>query len=646
MYTIVELTRLSDIDSFYVPTDWPFVVSYKFYYGAANEDIASFWSTTFGVTEELTTKTYITGVVLNNNINYTKKNSIAELYLDEQSYFWDNDDQTLYIHLNHSHSIDYVESNFSYGLAVGLSTDKVRYLDHRVYKPFLLSNPEIERSVDKFIYDTLTFIVADLKFSNKTKELDIFKTVPLYGNKLAIKTGEENDSYDELVERVTLYIEDYNFSALEFNVKAQDIRKTLTAQVPNTYINATDYPYAGDSTIGTVIPFGYSPTNGFIRDVEGLCVNEVAVKSSGSYPQFVFLEVLRGSSLSDIEVFVKDSDDVWQEQSSGVSVNWTTGVVTINGARTGTSPNYDVLPVRANVKGVANTYASDIIKDFNERFLGLAYDTSNYDITEWEAEEIYLAPVSFFMDSTKDIYEWIKDIQGCSSVGFRYTNTAANKRTIRVDNPNRDSVFTVPSVNVKNPARIDVASQRDEVYNIIKVGYNKSISQGTAERVENRDYYDESFAKYRIETVYDSEQYGFGSGLTTYAEAVDSAALKAEDYWEIHNVFSLELIGEKYLDLQLYDVLEVYITLYKKEFILNDVWQATNSSVLVKQKTLDTGSTVQLVARHIAVEDIGDDYYGLVRGQVISVKPNYKLQTNTIKLRQRDYSEIWENIYG
>ncbi len=823
MYVAAEITRLVQVSSFYSPTIKPFVVAYRFYYELGNADIADFWKSTFNVTEPLTERTILTGVVFNRHINYSAKDTFDDMLGDAQSYYWDNTIQILYIHLNHFHNIDYVDNNLDYGLGVGLTNDKVRYFENRRYVPFMKDFPAVEVSVDKFNYDQLTFIVDSIKCVNHSSFFNQFKEVPLYGNKVSIYTGEEGDKYQDLIERATFFVEDYNFSASIFDLAIQDVRKTLTAQVPNIILNATDYPHIGDSSLGMVAPFGYGP----LRDVPGLCINEKAVSAPVS-PQFLFIEELVGSTLADITVWVEVANDTWVEQTSGVSVNWSTGIVTVSGSKYESGGTYGVRRVKANVQGIENTYGSDVIKDLNFRFLGVTYDDSAYDKVGWEIEEKYLAPISLYMDETKDLYEWIRDIQSLSSVGFRYTNSPNNKITIRVDNPNRaifnfkqdflsippddpvttthtltskvtidcivrptfdydtaalkmifsyrvdatrrlecfynaytdsftvsrqdggtnqilvsgtfnadgsggetklnqrlrltfsldlttgtnagssfrleplevGNVFidsqwsgnidaftttitalgigcrpegtfewqgdieylhiydnqlltteeidghllnrTVPSVHIKNIAKVVAESNKDDVYNKLYIGYDQSILNKTAPKVENIEYFKDSFNEYRIIKVYDKI-----TGLNTEAEAIDRGKIQAEDYHRIRKVFDMDLLGTQYLDLRLYDIITVELSLVKKTFTTGDVIQEVLSSGdEIFEEVIIDGELYYEQRSTITTEDVGDTYFGIVRGQVISIKPDYKYKKNRIRLRERPYSDVWETIYG
>ena len=631
MFTIAEITRLDAISIFYAPTLYPFVVATKLYYGKANEDIATFWSDTFGVTEPLQNKTFITGIVYKHTINYSKKDTQEQCLIDFESYHWNSQIQYLTIRLGLTYTFDYINYTFDKGIAIGLTNDKLRYFDNMPYYPFLLTTPIIEQSVDKFNYDQLSFIVASLQCDNKTGFFNIFKTTSIYGNKVSIKTGENGDTYTDLIERVTFYVEDYSFSVDIFDIAIQDIRKTLTAQIPNKILNIIDYPQLGDHSIGKTIKFGY----GQLHDVPGMCVNENALDSED--PKFLFLEIITAVT----KVYVKNTDDAWVEDAA-ITVDLVTGLVTVPSAKTGSSPNYNVLSVKADLTGIENTYASDIIKDLNERFLNLTYDSSNYDTVECEETEIKLDTIGLYMNTTKNIYEWIKEIQSLSTIGFKYTTTADNRRTIHLDNPNKDIVAVVPAIHVKNIALVKAESNKDDVYNKVYIGYNYSIENDSAPRIEITDYFDESFAEYKIERVYNKI-----SGLLDSTAATKRARIQAEDYYKIHRVFELILIGAQYLNLQLYDIITVNLSLQNRTLIINDAYiEVLDGASTAVEELLTTDKYLDEQFDYIQTVLVGDTYFDTIRGQIISIKPDYLLQTNTIKLRQRDYSTVWEDIYG
>lgn len=627
MFTVVELSRTQVIDTFHA-ADAPFVVAAKLYYGATNEDIATFWTTTFGVDEPTAEETNIIGVVYDNTVNYAPKNSYSEMLLDERSFYWDQNEQTIYIHLIHNQQIGYVEENFAYGLAFGVTDDKVRYFNNKAFLPLLKSAPSIDYSVDKLEYDKLDFAYGRLIFNNIGGEFNQFKETPIYGNKVLIKTGNEGDTYDDLIFRREYYVEDYEFSVVDFLVDIQDPRKALSTQLPNKFFNTTAYPNIGDNSIGSPIPFAY----GQLRDVPGYCINEQAVNGTTS-PVFIFSEIITNVS----EVWVKDND-VWTSVS--FTPNYTTGEVTIPSARKLSGSTYDILRVKANIIGVAVTYASDIIKDINDRFLGITFDSSNYDLVQWAAEEVYLDPVGLYIDKVQDLFDYIRKLQGASTVGFKY-DLIKGKRTIIIDNPNKNIAFDIPSQAIFNIRDVVAESNKEDMYNKIAIGYDYSLEFDTATRAENDTYFKTSFDQYKIIKVFDPI-----SGLLSSSYAANRAKIQAEDLHLIRRIFELRLYGEEYLDAQIFDLANVTIDIEYFKVKYNTILQGLRNSSMIVQGTLTSTDIVSPLLSIVESYIERDELFGEIRGQIISVKPEYRQKFTTIRLRERPYSVAWEEVYG
>ena len=640
MFTVIELSRTADSEVYFAPGPRPFTIRAKLFYGEANGEIPTFWSSTFGVTEPIREKQTITGLVYDYTDTYSQKETLAESQADEKSFYWDNEEQILTIHLDHNQEhLIIPEPNFQYGVAIGLTKDTVRTISGRDYLPLINQLDPVTYEVDKFNYDQLNFLVNNLRLNNLAGDFNEFKDAPLYGNLVQEFTGEDGDTYDDLQLRREYFVEDYDFSTKEIIIELQDTRKVLGTQFPTKYFNDTDYTSIGDKSIGKLIPFGY----GDLKNVKGYCVNEGALDGTVN-PTFIFLEVL-GSTTISVDVKI---DDIWVPQTSGVSVVLATGLVTITGAKKTSGTTHSVLDVRASVEGIGGThdsspfsYASDIIKDLNERYLGVPYDTSGYDTTEWEEEEIYLQPIGVYFDKADYVYNAVKDLQSLSSVGFKY-DTINGKRTIRVDNPNRTEVFSIPFIDVFNLDDIIADSNKTNMYNSTLIGYNKSISDGTAERKENTTYKDESFRLYRIYSVYDKI-----SGLNSATWATNRAELQAEDLHLIRTIYEIVLSGEQYLDLKLYDILTIQLDEYDQlaqdittlQEVLSGI-DATLQGMLTATDTLESELTVDATV----IEPIRA-LFGTVRGQVTSVTPDYDMKLTTITLRARPVSDVWSTIY-
>ena len=63
----------------------------------------AYWVTTFGVSIDLTNKVsrVINSVIVNYTTGYAKQTSIVDCEAQEESFYWDNPNQMLYVHYEH-----------------------------------------------------------------------------------------------------------------------------------------------------------------------------------------------------------------------------------------------------------------------------------------------------------------------------------------------------------------------------------------------------------------------------------------------------------------------------------------------------------------------------------------------------------------
>lgn len=661
MFVTLELTKREAMDQQMAPTLYPFVFAIKLWFGKDNSQVAPFWTDTFGATED-TQERYIVDDVVRSGINhYAQKSTAALCISDQQSFYFDIDNQILYIHIEHDHCQLTVNTNYTYRYAIGLTNDKPRYFYDIPFYPYISDLSSIEKEVDKFDYDELTLLVDTITFNNRSGFFNQFQDAPLYGNIMILKTGEEGDEYTDLVERLIFYIEDYDLSAEEFSVDIQDIRSIDTLDIPSETFSQDDYEYLDDDDDDEIIPFVCGPVIG----VPGTCINPNNITkytdSDGNTayvdPQFIFCSVVSEFTT----VYIEDSDSdtgytaltaaelaecSWDYDADPCILTIPFDLVCDSDEDVDDDDTYTVSDVKADLTGLANSYGSDPIKQLSERYLGVSYDEDNYDIDTWETEEKYLAPIGWYLDSQQSIYEWFADFQCLSSVGFRFDFDATRRRKILVDNPNRDVKYTIPNVHVGNILTADGEKDIDEIYNIIDLKYNVDQEDtDTYDEVVNEDYLTES------ETIHGGiiSEYDKTIGVLDDTEASNRAAIQAEDDSFVRNNFTIELWGEKYFDIDLYDVLEVELTLEQLDIIRGTVLKETTDSSeveLIVQDTIGADEEYEEQFSQITTETVGDELFGTVRGQVVSVQPDFELKKNTITLRERAYSDVWEDIYG
>lgn len=639
MYTIIEISRIEPITGLYAPYA-PFVVKGKLFYGDTNAEIASWWTgSPFNVSEPIRSRQTVSGVVYNNTINYTRKDSIAECVADEKSYYWDDDNQELYIHLDHN--VTMTEDNFAVGIAIGLSTDGVRYVSGKEFLPFVTSFPAISNEVDKFNYSKTNYASGSIVVNNRSGFFNQFKESPIYGNLVEIKTGEDDDEYDDLTLRQSFYVNDYDFGSQELTIDVQDTRSSLTKLIPDKFFNDTDYPDIETKNIGKLVPFAFGPSSPispthYFDDVPGFCINGTAISSTVD-PIFVFVEGF--NTVINVQYL---EDDIWKT-STLFTIDYSKFELTIPEAKKVSGTDYGYTKVKCSLIGlslISEQKTSDVIRDINYWFLDIEYDSSNYNISEWESAKNYMHANGIYLDKQQTIDQVITSLQSTDIAGFKY-DTVNGKRTLLLDNPNKDESFVVPYIDVFNLNSLIADSNKDDMYNRIVILYDESIINDTYKREENNDYYDASFAKYNI-----TKEYEIKTKIQSTLVA-EKASLLAEDLSEIRLVYELVLVGEKYLDLQIFDILEVELDINKVKFVYHDVWQKVLSTTGANiQKVLSGSPVIQKTFYPIEVVDDTTELFGTVRGQIISVKPDFKMGLTTIQLRERPWSTVWEDIYG
>jgi len=591
--TIAEVSSLNNVPGF-APVE-PFV--YELRPGFLS--LASFWTSTFGAPDESRSYTIVVkSFVRDYNVKYNEVNNYNDCVAQEGSFFWDNPNQVLYVHFEHDH--EGWTAIYQYGTYFGFSDSQLVYLDDQEYLPLIDSTPSIRQSQDIVNYDRLAFINGSLTLNNRSRkisgiksgQLDFFITADLYNNDVflyylddSIIDSADSASRSDLVPLAAFYIEDYDISLKQINLKLQDKRKAQNITIPSEKFNATDYPNIGDES-GTVIPLMY----GQVREARAVPTNGDTTSGDVTYRVALLLTVL-----GTVQVYI---DKIWTTVSVSSS-SLSTGEFTLLSSD-GRDTNGAVRDCRVLLPtGIAITYLSDIIKDLNERFLGIQYLDSNYDTTEWESEETALTSGGWVFDSEINLYEAIRIVQSGANVGFRYEILADGRRTIRIDDTSRTESGRVEPVDILNRDDMPVTTDSDQVFSAIELHYNKSFNSGRFISETNSTYLEEVRARFKqlntlpVDTL-----------LNNQTDAAASAADRALRFKEIPEIISLNLLGKDFLTLRIFDILDIEAT---PDFADADT---------------------QIIT--------GRQYYGFKKGKVISIDPDLKRAVNNVQLQLLD----------
>jgi hypothetical protein len=611
MYTIAEISKTFLTDHFVPLTSWVFAKQVTL---TQSEIEASYWIAWGGTIDYNQVNRSIQSVYLDFTLNLAEMDSLEDCQGQEESFYFDAVNQILYIHVTHTENI-FVQT-IETGLLFGYCSDKVRYFGNREYKPILLSIPTITQSADPLQYDIMAFSGGSVVLSNDG-EFDTFEK--LYGNTIRLKIGKDGDDYTDLITIFPGYIKDYTTTTKDITIDIGDNREKLQIEYPTqVFDNLTGL---AENSNGKLIPDGY----GSVIQVPAY---PIAINSGTVTFQW-------GSSVTSItQVYVEQDDKLTSVAHSSFS---TGGTFTLTDANAYVDGDNTKGLRKVFVTGVMRnlTNPADIIVDLNARLADILYNSTNYDMTEWETEKASLADVSLYMDNSKSLYDWISLLQSGSTWGFRYEDSG--KRTIRLDDPDRTQITFDDGTNIITPVEIrnsDIPiNQNAELYAtscIVKYGYNhrtQSYSQ-----VENTDYKDAVLQEHRIEKIITLE-----SLLTSKADAEEKALRIMQDQSKVRPIITLELEVSKYTTPRIYDIIQAEVSLLTRESRIPSVWSYVLGDMDILGDDLGLiGEVHKLTRTETYIKNGSRLYFGTLKGQVIGIEPRTDTDSVILKIRERD----------
>jgi len=552
-------------------------------YYMTRQVLAAYWTGAFGAADNQTTpaSTYVNSVVSNSIFRYMRETSLADCLLQEQSFCWDGSN-VLYVHF--AHPTDEWCNMQEYSTPVGFTDRKLIYIDGICYEALLRNSPSIAQQQDWLNYDQLSLVNGSFEFDNVGATFDFVKAAPIFGNEVFLyyltDTGADDFARSALVPLAAFYVENYRNTLKLFTVDVQDLRVAQNTKIPTELLTKAVYPTMDDRYDQTPVPLAY----GSIRSSAAIpVITDAGV--SVTYRQALLL-----SLLGTVQVRVSD---VWTPIVP-LSSNLNRGEFTLSYADAVDSQG---TPYECRVLGsigIPITRSSDIIVDLNERYLGIMYNASNYNTTEWAAEEVALGSIGIVFKDQVELFEAVRMVQAGSNVGFRYEIAADGRRTIRISDWTRAVAKRVVAAEIENADELPITSMGEDIASEVKISYAPDFNAGTSLTVRNDDNAASVLLTYRMRTLFEHD---------TYLD--DSAAADACALWYagrldvIHGITELVLRGTDKLLTRIYDVLEVELT---PGFVDADAGTIT-----------------------------GRGYYGAQKVQVLSVDPNESQQTNTVR---------------
>lgn len=581
---IFELLKYIEVSTF-VPED-----SSVYSVQINTSEQADWWTDVFGAPDETSTERIFVGAFYRGvyKTRYSVQSSYANCVSQEQSFYWDNDNQILYVHFEHDQS--WYTDDYYYGSAIGYNPETMLYIDDVEYLPLLESVPSILQQEDLQNYKKLSFMNGSVVINNTEGLLDWMIDEEINGQDVFLYYLDSDDITDgsatrsDLVNLAAFYIEDNNIGMSRNTIRVQDIRKSQNISIPVDVFTVADYPDIEDKYINTPIPLVY----GEIPEAEATPVDS---EGTGNVT-FRLGKIL--TVMGQVQIF---EGDVWTDVST-VSTDLSTGSFMLSyiDCRKGGTTTGDVLKCQVlSATGTALTYSPDAIKDLNNIALGIEYNDSNYDTTEWEEEETSLEPIGVIFNKSIELFEAIRQIQSGSNIGFRYEIKADGRRTIRVDDNNRDVGYVVDQTEILNINNLTVNGNSDLLAGIVEINYKKNNESGDYRIYRETSRQAEVAARYRQTPTLSIDTF-----LQTEALARERALHELDKFDTIPRILPVELLGERWFNLRIYDILTIPIT---TGFV-----------------NLDTG------------EITGREFYGVWNTKVLSVDPDYENISNNVNL--------------
>ena len=474
----------------------------------------------------------IIGNIFIDFVEYLRVNSYEELRKTDLAWWSDpNEPSVVYMHFKNSNPPSSFVS-FKTGILWAFSYGKSVLLGRHKTYPLLLDFPEIEDSSDNFEYKRMAFSTGNVVIDNSTGLLDEF--TGLFGNDINFLNLTENGSLEFIrqfyVENYTIGLDSIKLSVKDkrsrLTLQAPNTFYTLE-KYPHIEDNLENkviqdaYGYCR-GVEGTCL------NRKEIYAKFPLFEGEELVEEGEFNDWFQFKFARRITKIE--KVFAKMSD-VWTEVFPGLGVEgnepaplsddpdepeviyWQDinphpikiihknefgieikSTIPDNGILTGNMLNNDgrieiwwsqaMRDNRGHLhrrNGDANTVKmtgifvdlhtpGDIVKDMMTYYGHLPYESSYFDLSDWEREMEGGRPIGICLDSAKNIYDWIEQIQNGSFLGFQLLINK-NLFTARVDNSTRDESFNIHWAEILNRNEVELELNGEKYATFTTINY-------------------------------------------------------------------------------------------------------------------------------------------------------------------------------
>jgi len=566
--TILELVRYYDIYNFTFLN--PFVIQCF----PSRRKTASWWTDTFGAEgDSIENVINVSAILERPNIPYSMTNSLDDCITQQSSFFWDSSNQILYIHI--SQYVVPEPKSFSSGVTSGVTNRGIAYIDDILYKPLLKSIPSLAQQADLKEYDQMAFIAGAIELINSGGQFDDIIDDAIHGNDAFLYYLESDTSRfrytrSELVQLANLYVENYTFTLSNFLIDVQDKRKSMNAKLLSL-----------DSE-GKPIPLLY----GQIAGAKAMVADDTGIPVTYKL----------APHMTDLGTVQCLGDFGWATVSP-ISYDLEAGTFTVSAIYARSPGNGlgedtgSVLECRLlNPVGIANTSAADVIRDINQRILGIEYTSSNYDFANWETAKATLSPIGVLFTSQMEVYKAISDIQNSCNLGFRYDIGADGKRRIIFDDWTAEPIANIFWPDIKDNLTLTVKSDSTLLAAIVTAKYAHDYHADTWQTSVDDSRQADVTALYRQTPTMEIDTY-----LVSEAAAEQRASFSAERFSKVFSTAEITLHGSQWYGLKIYDIITLELKTDRRSYFGR--WKAQVIAVDPSLNDLTTRISAVLIER-------------------------------------------------
>lgn len=613
MVTLLELFILSELDLNFSPFA-PFVQRSRISIVNPADTVAEWWSEIMGRGAAYNEKRELIGSVVEGINNEFKQSlSISDCISVERSFYWDHDEQYLYIHYPHT-------ENLSYGLLTGLTDSGIVEVNGIEYQPLINSIFGIRKEVDPISRGKMQFLSGSVSLDNKNGDFDKFIDRSLYGVEAKAKALIDG----VVAPLAAVVIENDNPSMSEWGLSVIDKRKFENQKIILNKFKPDDFDDPADSNVNKKIVDGYG-------SLRGLKAYNIKTVNTGK-ARYKFAE----TSTYINGVYYLDDEKVWQSIVP-TEIDLETASFNLSG----------VTDEDIKVDAILRTQSkfTDIIQDLNLRISDINFNDSNYNLVEWAKVSAIAKECSLLIDSEKELFEYFEELQNGCVMPFYYLIEDEGQRTVRLDDPNKEPIAYIDEVDLLDkllPAERNI----DQFATAVNIAYNNDSTDNVSSEYFNDDYFEEVFKTYKVVRNLTGDD-SIVSNVVSLEDAEDKSVIIMEDRQKVRDVFFNKLRLSDFVNLKLCDIVTVNLSKQGEKIGVenSEVINIDPDSIEVIDLNPDSFNLVNIVPwKQIDIFQGARTYYGKKRAQVVFLDPDPENDILSIGLRLRDYSDKYEEI--